>query len=181
MTSLHSAGVKDAAGGGEPPRLIVPLRTADVPGGAKALTRVGWAHVELVARCVFPWWNGPGSDRTRIQRALMRWLSFMDFLEREQLAIKMAKSREALALSESGGARSPTSPPRDVKVSGTPFRDDKANFPRLRLAATPRARDAGHLQADARRRDDAARRGARLCPGHHTCHPPSPKGKGSAR
>ena len=69
-------------------RLIVPLRTADVPGGAKALTRVGWAHVELVARCVFPCWNGPGSDRTRIQRALMRWLSFMDFVEREQLAIK---------------------------------------------------------------------------------------------
>ena len=74
LASLHRAGTTPTSLGSnaEPARLLVPLYTADVPGGAKGFSRVGWAHVELLGRALFPWWAGPDSTaRMRVQRAMM--------------------------------------------------------------------------------------------------------------
>ena len=67
----------------ELPRLIVPLLTAAVAGGARATSTTGWGHVSAMARAVFPWFikPGPKARRTLLQRTLMRWLLYARLVE----------------------------------------------------------------------------------------------------
>ena len=63
-----------------------------MPGGSKAVTRVGWGHVDVIGRAIFPWWAGPQSSRTRLQRAMMRWLLYSD-MRAEELAREEAQKK----------------------------------------------------------------------------------------